>query len=158
MKNSNESKSMKVHVRKAGEGDAHFILNSWLKSFRNSHFAKSINSTVYFNEHHKVVRRLIKRSTILIACNPEDHNQIYGYLVLEKVDGVLTLHFAYTKQVFRKLGIQRQLLALVNHDFQNDSALYSHDTKMGRELAAKFNLVYHPYVWINYNSEEVDED
>ena len=153
------SKSMKVRVRTATEEDANFILNSWLKSFRNSFFAKSINSTVYFTEHHKVLRKLLKRSTTLIACNPEDANQIYGYLVLEKVDGILCIHFTYTKQVFRKLGVQRQLLALVNHDFDNDSALYSHDTKMARELAAKFKLVYHPYIWINYDEkEDANED
>src|SRR6056297_1572859 len=155
-----KSNNMKVHVRTANEEDVHFILNSWLKSFRNSQFAKGISSTVYFTEHHKVLRKLLKRSTILVACNPEDQNQIYGYLVLEKVDGVLCIHFAYTKQVFRKLGIQRQLLGLVNHDFDNNSALYSHDTKMGRELAAKFKLVYHPYIWINYQdkSEEVENE
>ena len=148
-----EKQTLPTKMRLATEDDIGFIFNSWLKSYRNSYFAKPISNTVYFAEHHKVIEKLAKTSQILIACNKEDEAQIYGYVCAEKVDGIFVIHYAYVKQPFRRLGIAKLLLSSFDHDF-SQAAVYTHNTNIGEKLSMKYNLVYHPYLIINVEPGE----
>jgi ribosomal protein S18 acetylase RimI-like enzyme len=125
--------------------DIPFIFNSWLKSYRFSHFGEKITNTIYFQDHHKVIERIIKNSKAFIACDPEDSSQLYGYIVAGLEEGILVLHFIYVKHTFRNLGIGKTLLDALGHDKSN-AAVYTHHTRMADKLAAKYNFVYHPYL------------
>jgi len=135
------------NIRPAKEDDIPFIFNSWLKSYRNSHFCKLLVNEVYFSEHHKVIQNLIKHSTVLIACNPEDENQLYGYLVASKEQNILCLHYIYIKHAFRNFKIASSLLQSISHD-PSQAAIYTHHTRICDKLAEKYNLLYHPYIAI----------
>ena len=89
------SQNNSVRLRPIIEDDTAFIFNSWLKSYRFSHFGEKITNTIYFAEHHKVIERLIDNSKVLVACNPEEPSQVYGYIIGEEVDGIFVLHFIY---------------------------------------------------------------
>jgi GNAT superfamily N-acetyltransferase len=136
---------MPIRLRTANQEDIPFIFNSWLKSYRSSTFAKGISSTVYFSEHHKVIRRIIDSSTIIIACNEEEPSQIYGWICAGKTDGIFTLHYTYVKKPFRNFGLGKQLLNAFEHD-PTYAAIYTHQTTHATRLAGKYNFVYHPYV------------
>ena len=148
-----EKQTLPTTLRLAEEGDIGFIFNSWLKSYRSSLFAKPISNTVFFAEHHKVIEKLAKTSQILLACNKEDPNQIYGYACAERVEGVFVLHYIYVKQSFRRLGIGKLLLDSFDHNFDDESAVYTHHTKIAEKLAAKYHLIYHPYLLINVEQD-----
>ena len=90
----------KVRLRTANDEDLPFIFNSWLKSYRNSHFAEKITNTIYFSDHHKVVENILKDSVTMIACNADDPTQMYGYAVGSQTDGIFVLHFIYVKHTF----------------------------------------------------------
>jgi GNAT superfamily N-acetyltransferase len=141
-----------MKLRLAEESDVGFIFNSWLKSYRSSYFAKPISNTIYFSEHHKVIEKLAKTSEILIACNQDDPSQIYGYACAERVDGVFVIHYIYVKQTFRRMGVAKALLESFDHDY-SDAAVFTHNTSIADKLAAKYNLVYHPYLLINVEPE-----
>ena len=144
--------NLPVRLRTLTEEDKPFIFNSWLKSYRFSHFGEKITNTIYFQDHHKVVERIIKNSKTLIACDPEDSSQLYGYIVAAVEEGILVLHFIYVKHTFRNLGIGKTLLDALGHD-KSSAAVYTHHTRMADKLAAKYNFVYHPYLM--FDSKEV---
>jgi len=149
------SKKMKnVRLRAANDEDLPFIFNSWLKSFRDSSFARDIPSTIYFTDHHKVIERLLKTSVVMISCNEEDPSQLYGYAVGSQEDGIFVLHFIYVKYTFRNLGIGTLLLTSFGHTGESAS-VYTHRNNLATKLAAKYNFIYHPYLMF---SEEKEQD
>lgn len=134
-----------IRIRKATEADVNFIFNSWLKSMRGGPMSKDVNNTTYYSEHHKVVERLLKSCETYVACSEADVAELYGYICAEKVQGVFVLHFAYVKHTFRGIGIGSALLNAYSHD-ASTASFYTHHTHMAQKLAAKYNMVYNPYI------------
>ena len=149
------SKKLPIRLRSANEEDIPFIFSSWLKSYRNSYFAKSITNTVFFTEHHKVIERLIENNQVVIACKSDEPDQIYGYACAGKTDGIFTLHYIYVKHPFRGFGVGKTLLNVFEHD-SSFAGVYTHHTKAADRLAAKYNMIYHPYIFINDYGESND--
>jgi len=145
----------KVRLRPAGQEDVNLIFNSWLKSYRSSYATKNITSTFYFSEHHKVIERILKVGKTIIACNDEDPSQVYGYVVGDEVDGIFVLHYLYVKHSFRGLGIGKVLFNSFDHD-PTVAALYTHHTHSAHRLAAKYNMLHHPYILLNYPKYAVE--
>jgi ribosomal protein S18 acetylase RimI-like enzyme len=144
-----------IRLRPSVEEDLPFIYNSWLKSYRFSHFGEKITNTIYFTDHHKVLENLIKQSKVIVACNPEDPSQVYGYIVGGAREGVFLLHFLYVKHTFRNMGIGKTLLDAMGHD-SSSAAVYTHHTRMADKLASKHNFVYHPYLM--FDVKEVSDE
>lgn len=147
----------KVKLRKAVQADVGFIFNAWLKSFKFSLFAKNITNTIFFTEHHKVIERLLKQNETIIACNPDDESQIFGFINAGNVDGILCVNYIYVKQSFRNLGIGKTLLESFRPDSES-AAVYTHFTRMSEKLAPKYNFVYHPYLLINIKEKKNDSE
>lgn len=145
------SDNLPLRVRPATDQDISFIFNSWLKSFRDSGvLSRSVPNTIYFQNHHKILQKILKRSQANIACNPQDPSQIYGYIVGEYIEGIFILHYVYVKHSFRKMGIGKELLNSFDHDTGNASCC-SHLTKMAEKFLLKYNMIYHPYtVLVDY--------
>ncbi len=146
-----------IQLRAAGQEDVGFIFNSWLKSYKFSPFARSITNTIYYAEHHKVIERLLKEHQTIIACNQEDPSQIYGFINAGKVDGIFCLNYIYVKQPFRNLSIGKALLNSFDHDLSTAS-VYTHHTRVAERLAAKYSMIYHPYLLFNNAEEESSND
>lgn len=144
-----------IKLRPASEADAAFIFNSWLKCYRHSKAALQIQNEVYFSGQHKVIEGLAKRSTFVIACNPDDESQIYGYSVGETVDNVTVVHFIYVKEPYRKLGLACTLLAALGHE-AGTPYIYTHKTHAAEKLEKKHPMIYHPYL-AHYGYEKSHE-
>lgn len=92
--------------------DLPLIWNSWLKSYRaNNEMAKAVGADTYYRQHRVLIGELCNRSAILIACDPEYPDQIYGYAVYEVYNGpVLVMHYVYVKKTYRRFGIATELV------------------------------------------------
>lgn len=118
------------HIRSAVETDRAFIASTWAQNFwRESSWANRIRWPIFNAGHAPIIRRLLERSAVLVACDPIATDEIAGYLVYEppltpvapSQDGrpVALLrpyhgpavHFAYVKPAFRRAGVLRSLLA-----------------------------------------------
>lgn len=137
-----------IRFRKAEQSDVSFIFNSWLKSFRSSRFASTLTSTIYFQEHHKVLERILSLSDIDIAYVEGDPNTIIGYICHAVSCNIFILHYAYVKHTFRGLGIFKALLEEAQHDPQY-AGVYTHHTKAMEKQAPKLNMIHHPYLLNN---------
>lgn len=142
-------------LRHPHKEDIPFIFNSWLVSYRHSLHVKNIGNTVYFGEHHKVLERLFKRCDARIACNPDDQNQIYGYVVFERITGTLVVHYCYVKQPYRRLGVCHQLLTAAGRN-KEEPFVYTHETFLGNKLSGRFRAMYNPYVF--YQGYEAQDE
>lgn len=145
-------------IRSATKEDISFLFSSWLKSFRDSGtMCRNITNTVYFESHHKLIERILRRASVNVACDADHPDQLFGYIVAETIDGIFVLHYIYVKHPFRRTGIGSALL----NSFQHNSSLAScttHLTRMGERLLLKYNMIYHPYIVINnYDIPEADQ-
>jgi len=127
-----------ISFRPFKEDDLNFITNSWMKSYKKH---AGVRSDVYFVEHHKLIHFILRKSHILIACNSQNADQIFGYIVYEK--NIFTIiHFAFVKQMFRGIGIFKQLFdeASVTSPF-----LCSHDTRYNQKEVLGKVKIFNPY-------------
>lgn len=114
--------------------DVPFLRSSWVKSyakysvFNDDDEERTVKGPrparmpahVYVPEQHALIARILERPSALtvIACNPDDPDQIFGYVVAERVEGQgkegrNIAHYCYVKEPFRKQGIARELLRVV---------------------------------------------
>lgn len=139
-------------IRHATKEDVSFIYNSWLRSFKDSSpWAKLIPNQVFFDNHKKVVSKLLRDSFVFVACNPDMADQIFGYIVCQPTVGkVAVVHYVYIKQPYRRLGIGAALFDRMLHACEHDRTfpvVATHATYALEVLNTKrIQIVYNPYV------------
>lgn len=88
---------------------------------------------------------LFKKAEVTIACNAQDVSQIYGYICHETVEEHLVVHFAYTKETYRRLGIAAMLAEAVG--FKREAPVFfTHRTNSAEGLEKKFAMIYNPFL------------
>ena len=110
--------------------DVNFITNSWLKSYAESAIGPrqkgvsarervtthhGVSPTRFYKKEQDLIHALSQLRKIVVACDPEAPNFIYGYACGEaRFDdpegGWLLLDFVYVKTAYRLQGIARQML------------------------------------------------
>mgnify|MGYP002135715089 CR=1 FL=1 len=136
-------------LREATESDHSFVYNSWLKSFRQgSPWARLVPPQIFYANHKQVIALILKAAKVLIACNPEDPEQIYGYVVYTPHRGTV-IHYVYVKQPYRQLGFAKKLIAEAKQE-QHINILpltATHITVIWEQhLRDRFNMIYNPYI------------
>jgi GNAT superfamily N-acetyltransferase len=146
-----------VRVRSINDNDIGFVFNAWLKSYRDSKFAKHIPSMMYFTSHHKVIEKLLLKANTLLVCNDDDPTQIYGFLNYEIVDGIFVIHYVYVKHSFRKFGLASMLLDTAGYK-KDVAALYTHINDTSVKLGFKKNILFNPYLIFDLGINTKEED
>ena len=138
-----------VLLRLGAQGDIPFITSSWLHSFRDGQAVQSCPNRLYFANQHKIMEALIPRSTIVVAVNEEDHDQILGWACFEKQSGAVVLHFLYVKNHFRRLGLAKQIVDILLDAEDVATVFYTHRTPVvDRVKLDRTKWVYNPFlVW-----------
>ncbi len=162
------SDAAETRVRQGRPSDIKFITNSWLKSYRDSHTVKGCPNDLYYRYQHKVIDALLPTSGVLVLCDSVDDDFILGYVVYQRVEGMVLLHWLYIKHPFRRRHLAKDLIKLVlkaeaREDGTPPAVVFTHKTKgvneilhhyrvAGREEAHKDELapwVYDPYkLWL----------
>lgn len=129
-----------MKIRSMLDSDVNFILSTWLKSYYEElkrHGLKGViypKDDIFFQGHQERIKELLKTASCDICTAPDDDHQIIGWIVYDKD----SIHYAYVKQVFRKMGVAK---ALISRALTARS--YSHHTKYTRHINK--GLVYDPY-------------
>ena len=131
--------------RPGQHGDAHFLLSTWLKSYRNSAFAQRISNDVYFRGHQEQIATIlgIEGTAVTVVCAKDDEDQILGYVVYNTL--VPILHYAYVKYPFRNVGLGSLLIKMVGALHPGQALNCTHLAKQWDSVSRKFNLLYNPY-------------
>jgi GNAT superfamily N-acetyltransferase len=114
-----ESIADSVWIRSERPGDRNLILSSWLRSalqFPIWHEGRigspSINlppggGTPLYSQHQSILKKILDRSLVLVASDPEEDDHVFGYCVFERD----CLHWVYVKKDLRRMGLGSYLLA-----------------------------------------------
>lgn len=137
-----------VKYRTLIASDTNFIFNSWIKSCLDSPHYKYVPRASLTSELHKHIEGCLLNKHTIVVTNRED-SELYGYIVFDYVDDVFVLHYAYIKKVFRGLGLFKALLEQAGYDTES-AGFYTHLTKNSSYVAEKVNLIYNPFILINY--------
>lgn len=146
------TQKLPIRLRAATEDDVNFIFNSWLKSYRHSHFAKYIANETYYTEHHRIIETLLKKYTVVVACDEKDSTQILGYICAGNVQNCFVVHYVNVKHAFRNMGIGKELLNSFNHN-PDVAGIYTHHTRIAERLASKYNFMFYPYLLFDMEQE-----
>lgn len=137
-----------VLVRPVIEADLGFILNSWLKSYRDSAWAKAMPAGVYYAHHEVVAKLLLLRASqaerAFVICDESDPEHLFGWIVANENAGGAVLHFVYVKSTYRGKGLARRLLSAagITHD---SKALFSHWTYASEKHLKSVCAGFNPY-------------
>jgi GNAT superfamily N-acetyltransferase len=97
---------MNFVIRKAEDGDAPFILNSWLLSGRRHY--KTWPFECYFKEAEPRFKATLENHEVLVVCNDEQPAQIFAWACFDSRFHLV--HFVYTKKRWRGMGLAKMLL------------------------------------------------
>lgn len=99
-------------VRAAEPGDQNLIWSSWSRSYCESidhpRLAGFIRRSIFEEAHKGMIKELTAKARVLVACSPDRNDQVFGWICF---DLPATLHYVFTKLVFKRHGIARLLLA-----------------------------------------------
>jgi GNAT superfamily N-acetyltransferase len=147
-------------IRIMEPGDVNFVLNSWMKSNRDSSTYRHVPSAKYFGEHERRIKRLqgdIVRqhlegglADIAVAYDPEKPGDIFGWACAQNDFNTPVLHYVYVKESYRQMGFAGDLLKSVGVEREDTSVRFTHWTHStsAMERAKKLpNWVYDPYLF-----------
>ena len=125
--------------------DFNFIVNSWVKSYEISEWAKFMRPGLYRVYHRKQIESMLAdrndyRVTCRVAVNNHNKDQIYGYIVGSSGE-LPCLHFIYCKKIFRGIGVGQELFDSLGYAGKLE---YSHFSP-GLQRLLKGRGVYNPY-------------
>jgi len=114
-----------IDLRSSHADDIAFIIASWLRSYKHkSSFAKRIQHNIFYKWHEQVIKRILDRSAVLVAHMKDEPEIILAYIVFEPN----TIHYIYTKDEWRMMGIAKALLDQSQVKFDSDDTYFTHWT------------------------------
>lgn len=138
-----------IDIRPANVNDIPFILNTWMKSHRDSAECRDIEYVAYHEHMRQTVVDILNRANVIMAVNPDDADQIYGYLCVEYVDEITLLHYGYVKYTYRKLQVFKQLAASMIPQFGVRPLIVTFTNRAFADKKEKFNMSYNPYLRVH---------
>lgn len=136
----------KVALRTVQPDDVDLIYDSWLHSGRTDR-GPPVDKAIYFHGQRQVIGELLKRSPVIIACEPAVPAHVLGWVCFELRAGLLVLHYIYVKKAFRRMGIATLMMRdMLAHPDASKGLTYSHWTPAAKPLMKRFHGVYNPYL------------
>jgi len=101
----------KLQLRPMSEADEHLVFNSWMRSYaEKSADARDYTGAAFgwfSRDYAPVIRSLIARSDIVVACLKDSPDSVVGWMAIEDD----CLHYVLVKPRWRRLGVARWMLA-----------------------------------------------
>lgn len=140
-----------LYIRQAEVDDIPFIKNSWLKSYRDT--MKHMDQSLYKKNQDRLMCQILASSQCLVACSPDEHKQIYGWIIFETINNIAILHYVYVKMIYRKYKIASELFRMIERD-KSIPVIASHFTRRFHDVKKPWNLTYNPYILLGkYGSQ-----
>jgi ribosomal protein S18 acetylase RimI-like enzyme len=94
----------------------------------------------YYKHQRHIINEVLKISEVLVASNPDDKGQVYGYVVYRDFsDEIRVISFLYVKSTFRKMGVAKSLFEKIQ-----DAHVCTHAGPSVAKLIKKAGLIYDP--------------
>lgn len=117
------------------EADRNFIINSFVEGARYPVYA-AMNGPVYRKRYSDLVRNLLDRSRVLVACLPDESSVIAGYVVYGSYDEIPVIHWVHTRKQFQRTGLACALIESVIPTWKRSITVVTHLPNPGAGEAA----------------------
>lgn len=130
-------------VRPIAPTDFNFVLNAWLKSYRDSR--RQIRNDVYFAGQQNLISEIAKRRVCVIGCDAEYPEWIAGFAAGRMLsNGTLLLDYVYVKSPYRERGIALQLVGALGWS-EGIPIIATHMTKCAERIGRKYEIQLNEY-------------
>jgi hypothetical protein len=139
-------------VRDMTEDDRRFVSHAYLTTHYLSKPIKFVPKTRYFQMSAKVLEKLLSRAKTVVACFPEDPNELAGFLIYELHAAAMVIHFIYVKKLLRNQGVAKRMVLDLSEGKQLLVASHICDKfltwrkRVGSSSKETMRLIYDPYV------------
>jgi hypothetical protein len=145
------AKDMPVTVRGMLPDDVNYIIDSWVQSYRHSPDMQAVDDNLYKVEMRNRVYREVAQNKVLVACNPQVQNSIYGWIcfIPPQVFGHLpVVSYVYVKSSVWRRGIGSGLVDLARASGTDpDGPVWCYDwTLQMRRFADKVGMMRNPFL------------
>lgn len=130
-----------LSIRPATLDDLKFVRASWFESFKQGGYAPQVAFPVYREGQDAIIERCLAAGRTWVAFSTAVPDEVCSWVCVE----ASTLHYVYTKLVYRRHGIA---IALVVHAFNQTSRKpteHTHDTRVGRSFTSRMGTKFNPY-------------
>lgn len=120
---------LEIQIDSATDADLNLVRKSWMRSYRKSAAMDWVGNASYDAGMPTRIERIISAPSVrvLMARPPGDPLTAFGFIVASPT----TLHYLWTKEAWRKMGVAHQL---VHGAFPSAPERLTHLTKMGENL------------------------
>lgn len=133
-----------LETRMATTADLPFVFDSWLRSQWDADAKRKMLPDVFFPQQRGRIERILKRSMVVIAFSTAAPEEALGYVCFERIVGIPVVHWVYTKQALRRLGVARFLVQVAQGEA--DCLQHSHKSDArAKKLFSRFRSVFNPY-------------
>lgn len=115
-------------LREGLPSDHAFVYATLLRDYRTSDVARTLadDRRHFFEGHHSLVEKLLRRARLDVACGIEDPDVIVGWILWEPALP-MRLHYIYVREPYRRLGVAQDLLA---NCVGTAPVIYTHRTRL----------------------------
>jgi len=137
------SYDLDIVCREPCPDDKSYLYNSWITSLRYNKPFDVLERHWYNAAAAALIARILASSNMLVAVNPSNSSQIFGYIVYNNDRRVL--HYIYIKKSFRKAKVATRLMDEAFNGFIKPIN-YTVRTSAIPHYEDKWNLQYRPYL------------
>jgi hypothetical protein len=114
MINESVTKKDLVVYREMLPTDLNFCIHSWLESIRDDKHYRLISNIDFYEFMNDRIKKKIGVGRTIIACNPEDNNEIYGFANSNSFNSDKNIiNFVFVKKDYRKARIATTMLGIL---------------------------------------------
>jgi GNAT superfamily N-acetyltransferase len=123
--------------------DYNFILNAWMRSFRDS--MRTMCNETYYAGQQNLISELAKRRQLVIGCDGDTPEWIAGFICgVPLEDNRLVVDYVYVKHAYRGRGIGRGLLQSLGW-LSGQEIVATHKTRGIDSSFGRYNATFNPY-------------
>jgi GNAT superfamily N-acetyltransferase len=134
-------------IRSGAIDDVNCIINDWAASYKESPEVQEMDPEVYKVEQRARIFRLLGASKVSVACDPDNHSKILGWVVhgWDKGAQAPIVHYMYVKREFRLARVGTRLMRHIGW-VPGQVVWATHWQPCIRKLRHKWNWLYNRYL------------
>lgn len=137
-------------IRYACPDDINLIRNAWYRGVRETKPNILIPSNLFHQHQSILMTRRLADSAVLVLSHPDDPSQIYGFIIYQVERGILIVHWAWTRHIWRRSGVMTRLLCCASSSWRSNPIILTSPAKQLDRLLGRFkNLTFDPNLGIH---------
>jgi len=108
---------LKKHFRPLKSDDIGFVIDGWMRSYTGD--KRAVRKKECVENHRELIKECLLNHSTIICCNPEDEDQIFGFMNYFELNDLFVLNYIYTKETFKRMNVATELFKQVGIEDKN---------------------------------------